>query len=91
MINLVAGGNPLTVTARIEKKTDGTFGGNVTSDVTPPLPINWVKVDGKSLKLSVTGPDGTEAVINLTVEGDDVTGEWTMGADGSKVTGKKLP
>jgi hypothetical protein len=35
--------------------------------------------------------DGSPISISLTLDGDQVTGEWSMSNDGSKITGKKLP
>ena len=90
-VNLTAQGNPLTVTAKIERRADGSLGGSVTSDVTPPLSINSVLVNGKTMRVSVTGPNGEEAILNLTLDGDQLSGDWTMGNDGSPVSGKKLP
>ena len=90
-VNLTAQGNPLTVTAKIERRADGSLGGSVTSDVTPPLAINSVRVNGKTMRVSVTGPNGEEAILNLTLDGDQLSGDWTMGNDGSPVSGKKLP
>ena len=89
--NLTAQGNPISTTTKIEKKADGTFTGSVTSDVFPPLPVNSVKVDGNKIRLSISTPDGTEAIINMVLEGNEITGDWSMGGDGSKITGKKQP
>ena len=90
-VNLTAQGNPITVNAKIEKRPDGTYGGIVTSDVAPPLPITSVRVKGKTMRVAVNGPDGVEAILNLSLDGDIVSGDWKMGSDGSAVSGKKLP
>ena len=90
-VNLTAQGNPITVNAKIEKRPDGTYGGIVTSDVAPPLPITSVRVKGKTMRVAVNGPDGVEAILNLSLDGDLVSGDWKMGSDGSAVSGKKLP
>ena len=90
-VNLTAQGNPMSVNAKIERRPDGGYGGTVTSDVTPPLPITSVRVKGKTMRVAVNGPDGVEAILNLTVDGDLVSGDWKMGSDGSAVSGKKLP
>lgn len=91
VVNLTAQGNLMALTAKIEKKTDGGYTGSVMSDAFPPMPINSVKVSGAKITITVTAPDGSEAVINMELKGDDISGDWSMPNDGSKVTGKKLP
>ena len=88
---ITAGGNAMTTTTRIDKKTDGTYAGTVSGDGIPPLPVNWVTVAKNHVKLGVTAPDGGEAVIEMIVNGEDITGQWSMANDGSKLTGKKSP
>jgi len=77
------------VNALIEKKPDGTWGGQVTGDAIPPLPIKSVTVSGNTVKIVVTAPDGGDAYINMIVDGNDVSGDWSMTGDGSKITGKR--
>ena len=89
--NLTVQGNPLSTTTKIEKKADGTYAGTVTSDAFPPLPVNSVKVEGNKIRVSISTPDGSEAVITMILEGNDFTGDWSMGGDGSRITGKKQP
>ena len=71
--------------------TDGALAGAVMSDAFPPMPITSVKVAGAKITLTITAPDGSEATINMELKGDDVTGDWSMPNDGSKIVGKKLP
>ena len=86
-----AQGNAMTTTTRIDKKADGTYTGTVNGDGIPPLPVNSVTVTGNRVKLSVTAPDGSEAIIDMIIKGDDITGQWSMANDGSTITGKKSP
>jgi hypothetical protein len=90
-VYLTAQGNAMTTSTVIEKKPDGTYTGSVTGDGIPPLPVNSVTVTGNHVKLSVTAPDGSEALIEMIVKGDDITGSWSMANDGSAITGKKVP
>ena len=69
----------------------GALAGAVMSDAFPPMPITSVKVAGAKITLTITAPDGSEATINMELKGDDVTGDWSMPNDGSKIVGKKLP
>jgi len=88
-VNITAQGNAMAVNALIEKKPDGTWGGQVTGDAIPPLPIKSVTVSGNTVKIVVTAPDGGDAYINMIVDGNDVSGDWSMTGDGSKITGKR--
>ncbi|HXD23268.1 MAG TPA: hypothetical protein VN613_07905 [Gemmatimonadaceae bacterium] len=90
-VYLTAQGNAMTTTTRIDKKPDGSYTGTVNGDGIPPLPVNSVTVTGNRVKLSVTAPDGTEAIIDMIVKGEDITGNWSMANDGSAITGKKTP
>jgi hypothetical protein len=90
-VYLTAQGNAMTTTTRIDKRTDGTYGGTVNGDGIPPLPITSVTVSGNKVRVALTSPDGGEAVISMIITGDDITGEWSMANDGSKITGKKNP
>jgi hypothetical protein len=90
-VYLTAQGNAMTTTTRIDKKEGGGYTGSITADGIPPLPVTSVSVTGKKVKLTLTAPDGSEAWIEMTVDGEDLTGSWGMANDGSKVTGKKSP
>lgn len=90
-VYLTAGGSAMTTTTRIDKKPDGTYGGTVNGDGIPPLPVNSVTVTGNKIRLSVTAPDGGEAIIEMWLTGEDITGQWWMANDGSNLTGKKSP
>jgi hypothetical protein len=90
-VYLTAQGNAMTTTTRIDKKDGGGYSGTITADGIPPLPVTSVSVTGKKLKLTLTAPDGSEAWIEMTVDGEDLTGSWGMANDGSKITGKKSP
>lgn len=90
-VYLTAQGNAMTTTTRIDKNADGSYTGTVNGDGIPPLPVNSVTVAGNKVKLSITAPDGGEAIIEMVVKGDDITGQWSMANDGSTITGKKSP
>jgi hypothetical protein len=90
-VYLTAQGNAMTTTTRIDKKADGTYTGTVNGDGIPPLPVNSVTVTGNRVKLSISAPDGSEAIIDMTIKGDDITGQWSMANDGSSISGKKTP
>jgi hypothetical protein len=88
---LTVQGNAFTSVAKIEKRADGTYGGTVTGEGIPPLPVNSVTVTKNKIHLSISAPDGSEALIDMIVVGNDITGSWSMAGDGSKLTGTKSP
>jgi len=90
-VYLTAQGNAMTTTTRIDRNPDGSFSGSVNGDGIPPLPVTSVTVAGNKVRLSITAPDGSEAIIEMWVTGDDITGQWSMAGDGSTLTGKKSP
>ena len=83
-------GSPMTLTLRIDKKDSGGYGGQMTGECLPPLPITSIKVSGNSVTIIFTAPDNTDGTINFVIASDNtVTGDWMMTGDGSKITGKK--
>jgi hypothetical protein len=90
-LSIVVQGTTMGSTVKIEKKADATLGGSVATEAYGTFPIEAVKVSGKTITISLSTQDGGAISIALTVEGDQVTGEWSMANDGSKITGKKLP
>ncbi len=90
-LQITAQGNAMTIEAAVEKNQDGTFGGSVTGDAFPPLTIKSVAVAGRNVKIVIIAPDGGDAIVDIAVdENNDVSGQWSMTGDGSKVTGKKI-
>jgi FAD/FMN-containing dehydrogenase len=90
-LGVVIQGASMPATVRIEKKPDATLGGSVSTDAYGTFEIASVKVSGKTVTIVIYTQDGSPVTIGLTLEGDQVTGEWYMSSDGSKVTGKKRP
>lgn len=89
-INFSTQGSPMTLTLRIDKKEGGGYGGQMTGESLPPLPITSIKVSGNSVKVTFTAPDNTEGTISFVLASDNtITGDWLMTGDGSKITGKK--
>ncbi len=88
---LTAQGNAMTTVTKIEKRADGTYGGTITGEGIPPLPVNSVTVKGNTIKVSLSTPDGSEGIIEMVMKGNDFTGKWSMAGDGSSVTGYKAP
>lgn len=76
----------------IEKKEDGTYGGKLVNPNVGETYIASLKVEGRTMKMVLSTPQGTEAVAEVTMAEDGtLDGSWSMQGDGGKMTGKKLP
>ncbi|MBM3907905.1 MAG: hypothetical protein FJ363_07490 [Gemmatimonadetes bacterium] len=76
----------------VEKKDDGTYTGTLANPDFGTSIIASLKVEGRTVKIVLATPQGTEATIECTVAEDGtVDGSWAMQGDGGKITGKKLP
>jgi hypothetical protein len=56
----------------------------------PPMTTTSVKVEGKNVTLTIPFGDVGEILIELTLEGDDLTGRWVLGMDSGELTGKRI-
>jgi len=76
----------------IEKKDDGTYTGSLSNANFGTSTIVSLKVEGRTVKMVLATPQGTEAVAECTIAEDGtLDGQWSMQGDGGKLTGKKLP
>lgn len=67
---------------------DGAYGGQMLSDVAPPIPINSVVVEGQAITIEASGPQGP-LTIQITASGASVEGTWTMGGMSGSFSGTK--
>ncbi|MCU0624270.1 MAG: hypothetical protein MUF53_10495 [Gemmatimonadaceae bacterium] len=79
-------GTPVAGTLVITR-TNGTWGGKMTSDVFPELPVTAVSIEGQMVK--VTTPNGAVLIV-MTFAGDDYTGTWELGGQTGAVSGKRI-
>ncbi len=76
----------------IEKKDDGSYTGRLSNPTFGESLIASLKVEGRVMKIVLATPQGTEAMVEVTVAEDGtLDGSWSMQGDGGKMTGKKLP
>jgi len=76
----------------IEKKDDGTYTGSLSNPNLGTSTIVSLKVEGRTVKMILATPQGTEAAAECTVAEDGtLDGQWSMQGDGGKLTGKKIP
>lgn len=80
-------GNVLAGTLTVVK-TDAGYGGSVTTNMTEPIPVRDVVVEGQ--KLTVTGetPDGP-LTFTMEFKGDDFSGTWSLAGMSGTHQGKR--
>jgi hypothetical protein len=73
----------------IARGADGTHGGSVTTDATGSAPIRDVEVGDRSIRVTVTAPDGT-AVLELNFSDDnEFTGYWSYAGLSGALSGRR--
>lgn len=92
IVQAVVQGQAMDFDMVIEKKEDGTYGGSLGNPNIGESLIVSLKVEGRTMKMVLSTPQGTEAVAEVTMAEDGtLDGSWSMQGDGGKMTGKKLP
>ncbi len=88
-IDVAVGGQALTMTFVVEKKTDGSFAGVFKHAEMGEFATTSFKVEGRKMSMGIVTPGGP-ATVTLTVNKENVVdGEWAMEGDGSRISGKK--
>lgn len=89
---LTYGGMPISITIYLAKRDDGSWGGSITADQVPALPLFNITVSGKKVTASMTSPDGAAVTMEFTIDGANLAGSWRASTgDGSPISGKKNP
>ena len=86
---LSAQGQTFEVVLELVRLPAGGYGGSLSSQAFPTIPITKGTFEGKRLSLSFPVPTGGEGTMFLDIDGSSAEGEWAMQGDGSKVSGKK--
>lgn len=88
-LDVAVGGQAMTMTFLVEKKSDGTYTGVFKHVELGEIPTTNFKVEGRKLSMGIVTPGGP-GTVTLTVNKENVVeGEWAMEGDGSKISGKK--
>lgn len=88
-IDVAVGGQAMTMTFVVEKKSDGTYSGVFKHVELGEIPTTSFKVEGRKISMEIVTPGGP-GKVTLTVNKENVVeGEWAMEGDGSKISGKK--
>jgi hypothetical protein len=56
----------------------------------PPLQAVSVEVKGKEVTLRIPLGEEGDLWIEVTIDGDDVTGQWFVGMESGEITGKRV-
>lgn len=88
---LEAQGQAIEVIMELRKISEGEYAGSATSQVFPPVTLTKASLSGNRLTIHSPAPTGDVAVFNLVVDGDNMTGDWSMPGMGSGVRGRRIP
>ena len=79
------------VTGRIEiAGTPGAYTGQITTSVTPPLPISSVTATGQQIVIMGNTPDGPLTIRMNFTDASAFTGGWELDGDSGSVTGRRV-
>ncbi|MGH7500453.1 MAG: hypothetical protein ACREL7_01735 [Longimicrobiales bacterium] len=78
-----------TVTGAITVARNGSaYEGSVTTDMTEVMPISSVTVEGQTMAIAASTPDGP-VTMSLIFTGDTFTGTWSLGDMSGTLTGRR--
>lgn len=68
----------------------GAYTGQITTSITPPLPISGVTVNGQVITVTGDTPDGVLTFTMNFTDGTNFTGGWSLGGDTGTLTGHRV-
>lgn len=69
--------------------TRDAWGGTIYTPATGELPVSAVEVDGQEVRVTTDTPDGI-VHVRMMFSGDAFTGDWSLGAEGGAVRGRRI-
>ena len=70
--------------------TPGAYTGQITTSITPPLPIAGVTVAGQQVVVTGNTPDGTITFRMNFTDASNFTGGWELAGDSGTLTGHRV-
>ena len=80
-------GTAVSGTIEIRSGSSG-YTGTISTNVTEPVPITAVTVEGQVVTVAASAPDGP-INFTMTFTGDDFTGGWTYAGMSGELTGNR--
>lgn len=80
-------GMPVNGTVTITRQ-GSQYGGSITTNVTEALPISTVTVEGQTVQIGSTAPDGP-LTFSMIFTGETFTGSWTYAGMQGTLTGRR--
>lgn len=71
-------GTDVTGSIVIARAATGGYTGSITTNVTDPIPVTGVTVEGQTLHVTAESPDG-QVTFTMVFTGNDFTGNWSIG------------
>ena len=79
------------VTGRMEVTgTPGAYTGQITTSITPPIPVTGVTAEGQRMVITGTTPDGTLTIRMDFTDASAFTGGWELAGDSGALTGRRV-
>lgn len=82
------GGEPASGTFEITGRA-GNYAGVIRAEGSPPADLSAVEVTGNRLTLTLDAGNDVMLVIEVTVQGNQMSGEWRLAGESGNVTGRK--
>jgi hypothetical protein len=82
-------GSPITGAVEIAG-TPGAYTGQITTSITPPLPIASVAVNGQEMVVTGNTPDGVLTFRMNFTDATSFTGGWELAGDSGALTGRRV-
>lgn len=71
--------------------TTGAWSAQIYAEGQGEIPLAAVEVNGSIITLSTEIPEVGELLVELTMDGEEFTGVWSLGFDGGELTGRRKP
>jgi len=82
-------GQPVTGAIEIAG-APGAYTGQITTSVTPPLPVASVTVNGQEMVVTGNTPEGVVTLRLAFTDGTSFTGGWELAGDGGTLSGRRV-